>query len=158
MECNAQDMHAGRRISERRRISNMVFPFTNKKAKQFNENLDALECLTYKTGAFRGGYETRTYTFSEGKTKRVIEYFYGSRKEEAKISYPYTKEDFIEGLRSFKIGEWKETYHDPRALDGWYWEMIFEYAGNISSAKYYGSNAYPKNYREVKEFLRKGEE
>ena len=135
-----------------------MFPFGNDNAKKFNENLESLEKIVYKTGAFRGGNEIRTYTFEKDKVKKVVEKFYGKDSPAPVTSCPYTKEEFLQGLKGFEIGKWKDKYNDPRALDGWYWDLKFEYAGDIKRESYYGSNAYPKNYKDFEKFMKAGEE
>ncbi len=134
-----------------------MFPFGNDEAKKFEENLASLEKIEYKTGAFRGGNETRTYTFEKDKVKKVVDIFCGLNSPEPAVYYPYAKEEFIKGLKAFEIGKWKKKYNDPSALDGWFWELKFEYAGEISPVTWYGSNAYPKNYKDFEKYMKAGE-
>ena len=133
----------------------MIFPFLKNRTKEFDEDLKDLGKLVYTDGAWRGSRKIRTYTFADGKVKRVTEHHIGAKDEGTSVSFPYIKDEFLEGLREFKIGAWKETYNDPRARDGWFWELKFEYAGEKNHRIFSGSNACPKNYKEVKAFLEK---
>ncbi len=135
-----------------------MFPFGNNEAKKFNENLEAVEKIEYKTGAYRGSNEMRTYTFEKDKVRRVVEIFCGKDSPSPSATYPYGKEEFLQGLKAFEIGKWKESYNDPRALDGWFWQLRFEYAGDIKPVSFHGSNAYPKNYKDFEAFMKASEE
>ena len=77
----------------------------------------------------------------------MIQSFRIAEFKEPSVSFPYTREEFIAGLRKFQIGSWESEYDNPLVLDGRYWEMEFEFAGDIKPVRIHGSNAYPKNRR-----------
>lgn len=49
------------------------------------------------------------------------------------------------------ICDWEENYHNPNILDGTQWHIQFE----EEHKKYAGSNAYPENFDDMKQILKK---
>ena len=137
-----------------------MFPFGSDDAQKFEDNLAYLEKVEYKTGYSRGGFETRTYMITKDRVEREILRIPGPivNDDAYTVSSPYTREEFIQGLKGFKIGKWKKEYDNPMVLDGTYWDLTFYYKGDIPSVRYTGSNAHPKNYRAFKKFMQRGEE
>ena len=129
--------------------------YVRSKAEQkdhdFNEALDSMSKLVFTIGGFFCGHETRTFTVSDGQVLVDVEKTMISMDKE---EYgPYRKEDFISGIKALHIGEWKRTYNDPLVMDGTQWELDIYYNNGRRPTKISGSNAYPYNFDDLKEFL-----
>ena len=129
--------------------------YVRSKAEQkdhdFNEALDSMSQLMFTIGGFFCGQETRTFTISDDQVLVDVEKTMISMdKEEYGL---YRKEDFISGIKALHIGEWKRTYNDPLVMDGTQWELDIYYNNGRRSTKISGSNAYPYNFEDLKEFL-----
>ena len=130
--------------------------YVRSKAEQkdhdFNEALDSMSKLVFTIGGFFCGYETRTFTVSDDQVLVDVEKTMISMDKEEEYG-PYRKEDFISGIKALHIGEWKRTYKDPLVLDGTQWELDIYYNNGRKAVKISGSNAYPYNFEDLKEFL-----
>ena len=124
----------------------------------FDENLSYLKKVEYKTGTARGEGECRIYTMLEDKVKKEYINFFRMPDDLSVVMYPYTKDEFLRGLREFQIGRWKREYFRKRVLDGWYWDLCFYYSNDLPAAHFHGSNAMPENYRAFEAFMKAGEE
>ena len=129
--------------------------YVRSKAEQkdhdFNEALDSMSKLVFTIGGFFCGHETRTFTISDDQVLVDVEKTMISMdKEEYGL---YRKEDFISGIKALHIGEWKRTYKDPLVMDGTQWELDIYYNNGRRPTKISGSNAYPYNFDDLKEFL-----
>ena len=129
--------------------------YVRSKAEQkdhdFNEALDSMSKLVFTIGGFFCGHETRTFTVSDGQVLVDVEKTMISMDKE---EYgPYRKEEFISGIKALHIGEWKRTYNDLLVMDGTQWELDIYYNNGIRPTKISGSNAYPYNFDDLKEFL-----
>ena len=129
--------------------------YVRSKAEQkdhdFNEALDSMSKLVFTIGGFFCGHETRTFTVSDGQVLVDVEKTMISMDKE---EYgPYRKEDFISGIKALHIGEWKRTYNDPLVMDGTQWELDIYYNNGRKAVKISGSNAYPYNFDDLKEYL-----
>ena len=129
--------------------------YVRSKAEQkdhdFNETLDSMSKLVFTIGGFFCGQETRTFTISDDQVLVDVEKTMISMdKEEYGL---YRKEDFISGIKALHIGEWKRTYKDPLVMDGTQWELDIYYNNGRRPTKISGSNAYPYNFDDLKEFL-----
>ena len=129
--------------------------YVRSKAEQkdhdFNETLDSMSKLVFTIGGFFCGQETRTFTISDDQVLVDVEKTMISMdKEEYGL---YRKEDFISGIKALHIGEWKRTYIDPLVMDGTQWELDIYYNNGRKAVKISGSNAYPYNFEDLKEFL-----
>ena len=129
--------------------------YVRSKAEQkdhdFNEALDSMSKLVFTIGGFFCGHETRTFTVSDGQVLVDVEKTMISMDKE---EYgPYRKEEFISGIKSLHIGEWKRTYNDLLVMDGTQWELDIYYNNGRRPTKISGSNAYPYNFDDLKEFL-----
>ena len=129
--------------------------YVRSKAEQkdhdFNDALDSMSQLMFTIGGFFCGHETRTFTVSDGQVLVDVEKTMISMDKE---EYgPYRKEDFISGIKALHIGEWKRTYNDPLVMDGTQWELDIYYNNGRKAVKISGSNAYPYNFEDLKEFL-----
>lgn len=130
--------------------------YVRSKAEQkdhdFNEALDSMSKLVFTIGDFFCGQETRTFTISDDQVLVDVEKTMISMDKEEEYG-PYMKEDFISGIKALHIGEWKRTYIDPLVLDGTQWELDIYFNNGRRSTKISGSNAYPYNFEDLKEFL-----
>ena len=130
--------------------------YVRSKAEQkdhdFNEALDSMSKLVFTIGGFFCGQETRTFTISDDQVLVDVEKTIISMDKEEEYG-PYRKEDFISGIKALHIGEWKRTYKDPLVMDGTQWELDIYYNNGRRSTKISGSNAYPYNFEDLKEFL-----
>ena len=129
--------------------------YVRSKAEQkdhdFNEALDSMSKLVFTIGGFFCGHETRTFTVSDGQVLVDVEKTMISMDKE---EYgPYRKEEFISGIKALHIGEWKRTYNDLLVMDGTQWELDIYYNNGRRTKKISGSNAYPYNFDDLKEFL-----
>lgn len=129
--------------------------YVRSKAEQkdhdFNDTLDSMSKLVFTIGGFFCGHETRTFTVSDDQVLVDVEKTLISMDKE---EYgPYRKEDFISGIKALHIGEWKRTYIDPLVMDGTQWELDIYYNNGRRPTKISGSNAYPYNFDDLKEFL-----
>lgn len=130
--------------------------YVRSKAEQkdhdFNESLDSMSQLMFTIGGFFCGQETRTFTVSDDQVFVDVEKTMISMDKEEEYG-PYRKEDFISGIKALHIGEWKRTYIDPLVMDGTQWELDIYYNNGRRVVKISGSNAYPYNFEDLKEFL-----
>ena len=129
--------------------------YVRSKAEQkdhdFNEALDSMSQLMFTIGGFFCGQETRTFTVSDDQVFVDVEKTMISMDKE---EYgPYRKEEFISGIKALHIGEWKRTYNDLLVMDGTQWELDIYYNNGRRPTKISGSNAYPYNFDDLKEFL-----
>ena len=130
--------------------------YVRSKAEQkdhdFNDALDSMSQLMFTIGGFFCGQETRTFTVSDDQVLVDVEKIPMSMDKGEEYG-PYRKDDFISGIKAFHIGEWKRTYNDPLILDGTQWELDIYYNNGRKAVKISGSNAYPYNFEDLKEFL-----
>ena len=130
--------------------------YVRSKAEQkdhdFNDALDSMSQLMFTIGGFFCGQETRTFTVSDDQVLVDVEKIPMSMDKGEEYG-PYRKEDFISGIKALHIGEWKRTYIDPLVMDGTQWELDIYYNNGRRSTKISGSNAYPYNFEDLKEFL-----
>ena len=130
--------------------------YVRSKAEQkdhdFNEALDSMSQLMFTIGGFFCGQETRTFTISDDQVLVDVEKTMISMDKEEEYG-PYRKEDFISGIKALHIGEWKRTYNDPLVMDGTQWELDIYYNNGRKAVKISGSNAYPYNFDDLKEYL-----
>ena len=130
--------------------------YVRSKAEQkdhdFNEALDSMSKLVFTIGGFFCGHETRTFTISDDQVLVDVEKTMISMDKEEEYG-PYRKEEFISGIKALHIGEWKRTYNDLLVMDGTQWELDIYYNNGRRPTKISGSNAYPYNFDDLKEFL-----
>ena len=128
------------------------------RTQSFDLALEDLQRLKFSIGGFFGGYETRTYTVTGEKVMLDVENTIIEKPSNLSVYYPFTKAEFIEGLRNLHIGEWKRDYMNPYVLDGTQWNLEIQYNGDRKPIRISGSNAYPYNFDDLTEFLGVDEE
>lgn len=122
-----------------------------KRAADFNANMDSIEKITFSIGGYFGGYNSYIVELTDelrGYTKLWEDEeplsLWGNYNEE-----PFTKDTFIEALKKLHIGEWRRRYSTKRfgymVLDGTQWELEFKYNNGHKPISYDGDNSYPYN-------------
>lgn len=123
-----------------------------KRAADFNANMDSIEKITFSIGGYFGGYNSYIVELTDelrGYTKLW--------EDEEPLSLwdnfneePFTKDTFIEALKKLHIGEWRRRYSTKRfgymVLDGTQWELEFKYNNGHKPISYDGDNSYPYNF------------
>ena len=124
------------------------------RAADFDANIPAIEQVIFSQGGFFDGTEVRTVKFEDEHVRMQVQLQAELRIEP---EYPYTKEDFLDGIRKLHLGEWRTSYTPERfgysVLDGTQWELTIKFSNGHKPLKSYGSNAYPYNYNELLELL-----
>ncbi len=123
------------------------------RAVAFDADLDSISRLVFEIGGFFGGYEKRTYTISDDRVGFDAEHSLYPKPTNLPACFPFTKKEFIDGLKGLHIGEWKRSYNDPHILDGTQWGLEFHYNGDRPPVVFDGSNAYPYNFEDLLQLL-----
>lgn len=124
-----------------------------KRILAFNDALDDLSRIIFTIRSFCIRYSTRVVTVSDHKV------LYTKTPSPAYIAAndfkdsPYTKEEFLSGLKEIYLGEWKRSYFDPGIMDGTEWELKLEFKGEHRTVSFHGCNAYPYNFEDLQELL-----
>ncbi len=130
-----------------------VFTQAEQKVRNLDRDLGKMSRLVFSIGSFFSGHETRTYTISGDQVMLNIEHTLLLKPSNLPSYCPFTKEDFIDGLRNIHLGEWKKNYDDPCVCDGTQWELEIQFNGKRKPFQVSGSNAYPYNFDDLTEFL-----
>ena len=123
-----------------------------KKAADFNANVDFIEKITFSIGGYFGGY--RSYVVELNDELNAYTKLW---EDEEPLSLwddyneePFTKETFIDALNELHIGEWRRRYSTKHfgymVCDGTQWELEFEYSNGHRPVRYDGDNSYPYNF------------
>ena len=123
------------------------------KSRDFDHVLDSIQKLVFSIGGYFQGYETRTFTVSGEKVALEVKHTLEMESARPANYYPFTKEEFIAGLKEIHIGEWKKHYYDKHVCDGTQWELKIYYDGHRKPVEISGSNAFPQNFYQLKNFL-----
>ena len=133
-----------------------------RKAANFDKNIPAINKLVFTIGGFFGGYETRTFTFTDEQVCLAITerpFIHEHNDLDGGPTYPRDKEEFLAGLRGLHIGEWRNSYDTRRfgyeVLDGTQWSLKICFANGHKPVIISGSNAYPYNFDQLEELLDK---
>lgn len=129
-----------------------VMSKSEQKDREFNADLDSMSRLVFSIGGFFNGFETRTFTVKGDQVLVNVEKSLITIGKDVKFT-PYYKEGFIVGIKNLHIGEWKKTYDDPCVMDGIQWELEIDFDNGRKPINISGSNAYPYNFDDLKEFL-----
>ncbi len=127
-------------------------------SKDFDAALDDVRRLVFTIGSFFEGYERRIYTVSDVKVLFDLEHTLRQKPSNLPMYYPFTKDDFIAGLKGIRIGEWKKNYTDPYVSDGTQWELEIYFDNEREPVKISGSNAFPYNFSDLTKLLGVDEE
>ena len=123
------------------------------KSLKFDCALENLYRFKFSIGGFCGGYETRTYTVTDDNVMLDVENTHILKPSNLPVYFPFTKEEFVEGLKDLHMGEWKKDYTELLILDGTQWELEIQYTNGRRPVRISGSNAYPYNFEDLLEFL-----
>lgn len=145
-----------------------------RKSEDFDRALPSVHKLIFSVGGFPGGYKTSIGRVFGDHVVLSERYSYSPNPEDFLIvrrrrypdpglrrrlrPVPFTKEEFVAGLREIHIGEWKKEYVNMDILDGEQWKLKIQYDDVRKSFTVYGSNAYPYNFKEPEAFLKIGED
>lgn len=124
-----------------------------RRRQDFDVALDSIERLVLSIGGYFGGYETRTYTVTDNNVLLNVDHTLEMKPSDLPLCCPFTKAEFITGLKKIHIGEWKRNYIDPYILDGTQWELEIYFGGDRKPLKISGSNAYPYNFSDLTALL-----
>ncbi len=123
-----------------------------KKAAAFDADIENIVSVELTYGGFFGGTEQRKVYFDGDDIKYERKFYNGAGDYDEILFLDMDKKSFLEELANIHIGEWKHEYDDPDTLDGTQWELVIEYS-NRRRRSYWGSNAYPYNFRELLELM-----
>lgn len=128
-----------------------VPPQTERKAQQFQENIDYIKVVRFEIGGCFGGYDFYTISVDDQHIHYDFEHSLMLKPPNLPdmMDYPMTKEEFLDGLRELHIGEWRH-YYRTEILDGTQWSLDIEYSNGAKPAHYGGSNSFPYNFSELK--------
>lgn len=123
-----------------------------KKAAAFDADIENIISVELEYGGFFCGTERRKVYFDGDKIKTERSFYNGAIPFEELLFLDMNKQSFLSELRDIHIGEWKHGYDNPNVLDGIQWELVIGYTDK-RSRKYWGSNAFPYNFRELLELM-----
>lgn len=125
---------------------------SEKKAADFETNMDFICKITFSIGGFNEGYCSYVVELLDGL--RAYKKLWGDEEPldllDADNEDLFTKATFIEVVADLHIGEWRRSYSTKRfgymVCDGTQWELEFEYNNGHKPEKFYGDNSYPYNF------------
>ena len=152
LKCNRQYLE--RAIQAYQAAGGQYIPTkAEQKSRDFDEALDSIQKLVLSIGGFFGGYETRTYTVSGDKVILNVDHTFMLKPINLPGCYPFTKDEFVAGLKEIHIGEWKKNYIDLSVMDGTQWKLEIYFDNVRKPVKISGSNAFPYNFSDLTQFL-----
>lgn len=119
-----------------------------------NTNVDIKEVFS----AFIGGYSGPSSYYYVNKIGKKYQFCYGysedghcifNKQNNSEMNYEERDEVLYESFTkelTTKMLSWKKSYDNNDIIDGTQWEICFK-EDNLT---YYGSNAYPPNFKEVR--------
>lgn len=123
-----------------------------KRAADFNANMDSIEKITFSIGGYFGGYRSYVVELND-ELKAYTKLWEDEEPLSLWDDYNeelFTKETFIEALKELHIGEWRRRYSTERfgyvVCDGTQWELEFEYSNGHKPVRFDGDNSYPYNF------------
>lgn len=131
---------------------------SEKRAKEFEENVPFIEKIVLKEESFIDGFLTVICSVINDKVKVEIDKSASYLKPEPiAVTNCFEKTDFMRWLKEIRIGEWKKYYNANRfeevILDGTEWELVIFYSNGIKPFKAKGYESYPYNFDKLKELL-----
>lgn len=125
------------------------------KAVLFDKSIPSISKVVFSLGDFFGGYETHTITLDEERLRFDVEHSIILKPSNIPgvLDYPCDKEEFLDGIRDLRIGEWRSNYMNHDVLDGTQWELTIYFSDKHKPFKTGGSNAYPYNFHKLQELL-----
>jgi len=123
-----------------------------KKAADFNANIDFINKITFSIGGYFGGYQNYIVELTD-ELKAYTKLWEDEEPLSLWDNYneePFTKDTFIEALKKLHIGEWRRRYSTKRfgymVLDGTQWELEFKYSNGHKPVRFDGDNSYPYSF------------
>ena len=123
-----------------------------KKVAAFDDKIADIVSVELEYGGYFGGSERRKVLFEGNDIKVEREFYNGAGNMGELLFLDMNKVMFLEQLSDIHIGEWKSKYDNPGVLDGTQWMLVIEYSDG-SKRRFWGSNAYPYNFRELLELM-----
>lgn len=129
-----------------------------KRANDFENNIDFMSKMTFSIGGFFGGNITYIVDFSNGFKAFSKDWY-----DETPLNLldeddePFTNDTFIAAVKKLYIGEWRPFYTTERfgyvVCDGTQWEIEIEFSNGHRRVKYSGDNSYPYNFDGFKQLF-----
>ena len=118
------------------------------KAKNFDDNIQAIDKIEYGEGRNLGDFEIRTYTIVEAQVLlETKEFIKGICQEELDPPKVFCA----------NIGEWRRNYDPSRfdcvVLDGIHWELEISFSNKCRPFNIQGTNSYPYNFKKFRKLL-----
>lgn len=129
-----------------------------KKAADFDENMDAICKIAFSIGGYFGGY--RSYIVELSDDIRAYTKLWEDEEPLLLLDddkEPFTKNTFVASLKNLYIGEWRRYYSTKRfgylVCDGTQWELVFEYNNGNKPVRFDGDNSYPYNFDKLQKLF-----
>lgn len=125
---------------------------SEKKAMEFDANIQFISKVVLHIGGQLTGYETRTYTIHGDKVYADFEHsliIKPSNISDDNVG-SMDKDYFLEKLKALHIGEWRKHYDTSRfsivILDGTQWCLEIYFSNGYKTVKIQGDNSFPYNF------------
>ena len=122
-----------------------------KKAADFDANMDGICKIAFSIGGYFGGY--RSYIVELSDDIRAYAKLWEDEEPLLLLDddkEPFTKNTFVAALKNIYIGEWRRYYSTKRfgytVCDGTQWELEFNYNNGHKPVRFDGDNSYPYNF------------
>lgn len=119
-----------------------------KKATEFNENIEDIIQFSLNIGGYFIGF--RTYTIDINNSKAILSVKHFKNVKE----YPINKNIFLRDLKDIYMGEWKKSYFPEEFIDdGYQWQISIRYK-NGKFLDYNGDNRFLYNFDNLLDCIR----
>ncbi len=128
----------------------------------FEDLREVVTCIRFSIGGFFGGcqsitFEKKKYAILLSVTTKDLEPQTPDGILSGILGRAMTEKEWEKLLNNLFcklcVHEWKKRYENPGVLDGEGWSLEFKLTGG-RQRNYYGSNAYPPLWKELKNVLR----
>lgn len=138
--------------------SNLELSYSEQKSADFNERIPYINRIYFEICSSDGDVLCRrNISFDEDDVWFDSHYDKGVIAPPSMIYENYTKDLFLDNLRSLDIGEWKFEYNASKAgrdmHDGKSWKLEISYFGGLPSFYSKGINACPYNFFSFEQLL-----
>lgn len=122
--------------------------YEEKKAAEFNENIENIIQFSLNIGGYFIGFRTYTIDISSSKAILSVKHFKNVKE------YPINKNIFLRDLKDIYMGEWKKSYFPEEFIeDGYQWQISIRYK-NEKFLDYNGDNRFPYNFDDLLDCIR----
>lgn len=122
--------------------------YEEKKAAEFNENVENIIQFSLNIGGYFIGFRTYTIDISNSKAILSVKHFKNVKE------YPINKNIFLRDLKDIYMGEWKNSYFPEEFIeDGYQWQISIRYK-NGKFLDYDGDNRFPYNFDDLLDCIR----